>query len=200
MSLTSRVAIYGGTFDPPHNAHIRVAAAALEQFALSEIVFVPTGVAPDKSSEVELSKEHRYRMVMRAVHGMDRVSVSRIEIDRAGPSYTVDTLRQMRDDYGQGICFVIGADRMLHIDSWKEADALLRLVPFLVAPRLDVPMDAFARPPFDAADVHVIEMERIDVSSTDLRERAHRGESIDRWVPASVAAYIRENALYSPRS
>ncbi|MBN1858208.1 nicotinate (nicotinamide) nucleotide adenylyltransferase [Candidatus Bipolaricaulota bacterium] len=194
--MTNRVGIYGGTFDPPHNAHIRVAAAALEQFALSEVIFVPTGLAPDKSSEVELSKEHRYRMVSSAVHGMKRVSVSRIEMDRPGPSYTVDTLREMREDYPQGICFVIGADRMLHIDSWKEADELLRLVPFIVAPRLDVPMNAFARPPFDAARVFVLEMEKIDVSSTELREAAHRGESIDRWIPATVAAYIREHGLY----
>jgi len=194
--LRGRVGLFGGTFNPPHNAHILVATNALEQFELSAVVFVPNGTPPDRPDEPRPSSEDRLRMVTAAVDGRARFSVSRVEIDRNGPSYTIDTIRALQDDYSQGICFIIGADSLIRVGTWKEPAAVVASVPFIVAPREGVPLDAFEREPFDSASVHVIDMPEVEVSSTLLREKAQRGESIEAWVPKQVAEYIERNGLY----
>ncbi len=196
MSLRGRVGLFGGTFNPLHNAHILVARTALEQFELSRVIFIPAGIPPHKRLPNGVTKEDRYRMVKAAVECEDGFSVSRIEIDREGPSYTIDTIRALKDDYPEGICFIVGADRLLEIDTWKEAEELLASVPFIIAPRPGVPLSAFREPPFDRASIHPLDMPEIDLSSTSLREMVREGEGIDRFVPAEVAAYIIEHGLY----
>ncbi|MBU0595248.1 nicotinate-nicotinamide nucleotide adenylyltransferase, partial [Candidatus Bipolaricaulota bacterium] len=124
---------------------------------------------------------------------------SRIEIDRDGPSYTIDTIQALKDDYAQGICFIVGADRLLELDTWKEPDALLQSVPFVIAPRAGVSVEAFCLPPFDIATIHTLDMMEVDLSSSWLREKVHRGEAIDEWVPSAVARYVREHGLYRDR-
>jgi nicotinate-nucleotide adenylyltransferase len=194
--LRGRVGLFGGTFNPLHNAHLKVARTALEQLGLSEVVFIPNGIPPHKPIQPTVDKEDRLRMVSEAIADDPRLSVSRIEVDREGPSYTIDTIRALSHDYSQGICFIIGADRLLQIETWKEPEALLRSVPFVLAPRGGVNMRLFREPPFDGAELYVLEMEEVDLSSTHLRAKIRRGESIEGLVPASVARYVADHGLY----
>lgn len=199
MNLTGRVGLFGGTFNPLHNAHIEVARAALRQYELSGIVFIPNGIPPHKEQGLRLEKEERFEMVRRAIESMPEFTVSRVEVDREGPSYTIDTIRALADDYPQGMCFIVGADRLLKIDTWREPHELLRSVPFIIAPRSGVSLDVFDVSPFREAVIVPLQMDDVDLSSSGLRERVQRGESIREWVPEQVAEYIEEHKYYRKR-
>ena len=138
-------------------------------------------------------------MVHAAIEDEMGFGISRIELDREGPSYTIDTIRALKDDYAEGICFIVGADRLLDISTWREPETLLGSVPFVIAPREGLSGDAFDLSPFDVARIHPLVMEEVDLSSSWLREKVARGEPIDKWVPPAVAAYIEENGLYRNR-
>jgi nicotinate-nucleotide adenylyltransferase len=200
LSYRNRVGLFGGTFNPPHAAHLLVAEAALSQMDLVEVVFIPCGIPPHKEVEDGVSKQDRYEMVKRTVGGYPRLSVSRIEIDRGGSSYTIDTVRALQGTYPQGMVFVVGADLLLEIETWKEPDALLSAVPFLVAPRNGIRREAFSVPPFADATIQFLEMEEVDLSSSWVRARVRRGEPIEGWVPPEVVSYIAERGLYGYRS
>lgn len=191
--------LFGGTFNPLHNAHIEVARAALRQYELSRIVFIPNGIPPHKEQGLRLEKEERFEMVRRAIESMPEFTVSRVEVDREGPSYTIDTIRALEDDYPQGMCFIVGADRLLKIDTWREPHELLRSVPFIIAPRSGVSLDVFDVSPFREAVIVPLQMDDVDLSSSGLRERVQRGESIREWVPEQVAEYIEEHKYYRKR-
>jgi nicotinate-nucleotide adenylyltransferase len=196
LSLEGSVGLFGGTFNPLHNAHIQVALTALEQYGLTEILFIPNGIPPHKQALDGVTKEDRYRMVKAAIGPYGRFRVSRIEIDRDGPSYTIDTIRALKDDCKEGICFIVGADRLLEIETWREPEALLRSVPFVLAPRSGVSLDLFNDPPFDVATIYRLDMTEVDLSSSWMREKIHRGEDITSSVPAEVVRYIKEHGLY----
>jgi len=196
LSLHGKVGLFGGTFNPLHEAHLLVARVALTQCALSEVLFVPAGIPPHKEVEDGIHKEDRYEMVRRAIADTPGLGVSRIEIDRDGPSYTIDTIRSLRIAYPEGLAFIVGAELLLQIETWKEPKALLGSVPFIVAPRDGIPREAFARAPFDRAELHFLGMEEVDLSSTWVRERLRRGEAVDAWVPRPVVDYIAERRLY----
>ena len=191
--------LFGGTFNPLHNAHLEVAKTALNQYELSGIVFIPNGIPPHKERVMDGDKEARYEMVRLAVESIPEFDVSRIEVDREGPSYTIDTIRALKDDYPQGICFIVGADRLLKLDTWKEPHELLRSVPFIIAPRSGVSLDIFDVSPFSEAVIVPLQMEDVDLSSSGLRDRIQRGESIREWVPQQVAEYIEEHKYYRKR-
>ena len=199
MNLKGRVGLFGGTFNPLHNAHLKVARTALDQYELSSIVFIPNGIPPHKEKVLGGDKEARFEMVRLAVEPFPEFTVSRIEVDREGPSYTIDTIRALKDDYPQGICFIVGADRLLKLDTWKEPHELLRSVPFIIAPRSGVSLDVFDVSPFREAMIVPLEMEDVDLSSSGLRERAQRSESIREWVPEQVAEYIEKHKYYRNR-
>ena len=195
-SLKGRVGVLGGTFNPVHNGHLLIAEAALRQYELSAILFVPNGVTPDRQKVEIPDKEDRFRMVEAAVAGDPRLAVSRIEVDREGPSYTIDTIRALKEDYRQGIGFIVGADCLAEIDRWKEPEAIVASVPLIVAPRAGIPSSAFEGKLFDGASIWPLEMTEVSVSSTDLRDSVRRGESIADSVPPLVAEYIGEHGLY----
>ena len=196
MNLGNRVGLFGGTFNPLHNAHLLVAERALQQYALSEVVFIPSGIPPHKQVEDGIDKEDRYEMVGQAITSNDRFSVSRIEIDREGPSYTIDTIRSLKRVYRQGVCFIVGADLLLQIETWKEPQELLTSVPFIIAPRDGVCKEAFLSPPLDRAEVHFLAMKEVDLSSSWVRERVKDGEAIQDWVPPVIAEYIEQHGFY----
>jgi nicotinate-nucleotide adenylyltransferase len=198
LTLRHRVGLFGGAFDPPHRAHLLVAQQALAECGLERVLLIPNGIPPEKSTRPQ-TKEDRFRMVQLLVRGRRGLSASRIEIDREGPSYTIDTIRAMKDDYSQGLCFILGADRLLGIHTWKESRALLRSVPFIVAPRDGIPWSAFGGSPYDEAVLHLLEMEPVDLSSSFVREKVANGEDIEEWVPRGVAAYVRSRGLYRER-
>ena len=196
MNLGNRVGLFGGTFNPLHNAHLLVAERALQQYALSEVVFIPSGIPPHKQVEDGIDKEDRYEMVGQAIASNSRFSVSRIEIDREGPSYTIDTIRSLKRVYLQGVCFIVGADLLLQIETWKEPQELLASVPFIIAPRDGVCKEAFLRPTFDRAELHFLAMKEVDLSSSWVRERVKDGEAIQDWVPPVIAEYIEQHGFY----
>jgi nicotinate-nucleotide adenylyltransferase len=199
LNWKGRTGIFGGTFNPPHNAHLLVARTALRQAELSRILFVPSGIPPHKEIDDGVSKEDRFAMVSRGVAPYSRLAVSRIEIDREGPSYTIETIRALRDVHPEGICFIVGADLLAQIETWREPDALLASVPFLIAPRNGVPPARFEQPPFEKATLRFLDMDPVDLSSTQVRERVRRGEPIEEDVPRAVVEYIQAHHLYRDR-
>ena len=199
LNLENSVGLFGGTFNPLHDAHILVAEKALEQYALREVVFIPSGVPPHKEVEGGVSKEDRYEMVKRVTARSAAFSVSRIEIDHKGPSYTIDTIRALRSCYPTRLCFILGADLLVQIETWKESGTLLDSIPFIVAPRHGIDRTLFSASPFDSAEIHFLEMKEVDLSSKWIRERIERGDGIEDWVPAEVAEYINTQRLYRSR-
>jgi len=199
LNLENRIGLFGGTFNPLHNAHLVVAERALVQYALAEVVFIPSGIPPHKQVEDGVNKQDRYEMVEKAIASDSRFSVSRIEIDREGPSYTIDTIRTLKKVYPQGVCFIVGADLLQQIETWKEPQELLASVPFIIAPRDGVCKEAFSRPPFDRAKLHFLAMKEVDLSSSWVRERVREGEKIQQWVPPVVAEYIVQHGFYQGR-
>ena len=196
MNLSGRIGLFGGTFNPLHSAHLLVAQTAYEQFGLSQVVFIPSGIPPHKEILANVTKEDRYAMVNAAIAQFPHFSVSRIEIDRGGLSYTIDTIRALESDYSQGLCFIVGADLLLQIETWREPDKLLESVPFVIAPRNGIAKDLFAAPPFDRAQISFVEMEEVDLSSTWVRDQIRHGGGIPDCVPEPVASYIEEHGLY----
>lgn len=194
--MKGRVGVLGGTFNPIHNGHLLIAEAALREYELSLVLFVPNAIRPGSKKPLRPGKEDRFRMVQLAVADDPKLEVSRIEVDRGGPSYTIDTIRALKEDYRQGIGFIVGADCLLQIDRWKEPEAIIASVPLIVAPRSGVASSSFERKLFDEGSVWPLNMPEVNLSSTVLRERVRRGESIADSVPACVAAYIVEHGLY----
>jgi nicotinate-nucleotide adenylyltransferase len=171
----------------------------MEQFGLAEIVFIPSGTPPHKKVAGRVDKEMRYTMVKDAISTTPYFSVSRIEIDRHGPSYTIDTIEAMREVYPQGLCFIVGADLLADIETWKKPEVLLRSIPFVVAPRARITREAFTSPRFGGARIHWLRMQQVDLSSSWVRKRIRQGQPIEKWVPEEVVKYIRQHGLYQDR-
>ncbi len=199
MSLKGRTGLFGGTFNPIHIGHLRVAEEALRHFGLREVVFLPTGVPPHRAVDEGVPAEARYEMVRLAVAGHPHFSVSRIEVDRPGPCYTVDTIAAMKELHPEGIAYIVGADIFSRIETWHDWPRLLRSCPFIVAPRPGISPATFRRPPFDRAEVHLLPMPLIAVSSSEVRRRYREGLPVEGLVPPGVDAWIRSHGLYGVR-
>lgn len=201
--------VFGGTFDPIHLAHLAVAQEAAEALGLERILFVPAGQPPHKPDRVITPGDHRLAMVQLAIAGNDRFAVDRLELDRDGPSYTVDTLQELRASRvaaGQtpDLTLVLSAEAFLGLLTWHEPRRVLELARLVVAPRDGYPD---AGPTFleehlpDLADRAIfLDAPSLRLSASDLRERAAAGRSLRYLVPDAVAAYIGDHALYrNPR-
>lgn len=199
MNSSIDVGVFGGTFNPIHNAHLTVAEKAKQQFELGKVIFVPSKTPPHKRDQVIPSVEHRYNMVELAITGINYMEISSIEMERSGPSYTIDTLKEMETDFGR-IAFIVGADNLIQIETWKEPEALLTICPFLVAPRRGYGVKDFQDGIFQGKDLRFLEMEEISISSTEIREKYRDGATVDHLVPPSVRSYIEEKGLYTPAS
>jgi nicotinate-nucleotide adenylyltransferase len=190
------VGLLGGAFDPPHRGHVELARDALSRFDLEHLVVVVTGRPPHKL--VETGAEARLRLAEAAFGGLDDVEVSRWEIDRADPSYTVDTVRWAKDRWAD-VAFVVGADEFCGFLDWKDPDGMLEHARLLVASRpgfpherLDRVLAGLARP----ERVEFFEIQPLPISSSEIRARVARGEQIDHLVPPAVANLIEELGLY----
>lgn len=194
-----RLGVLGGTFDPLHWAHLLMAEEARTRFDLEKVLFIPAGQPPHKDYAVS-DPEDRYAMALLGAASNPAFEVSRMEIDRQGPSYSADTLRELRNRYGAntGIHFILGADEALDLPNWHDAESLPGLARFLVVPRPGFDLAALkSRLPgrfYDALDF--LPMTPIDISATDIRARVASGGSIAYLVPESVEAYIRKRGLY----
>jgi nicotinate-nucleotide adenylyltransferase len=201
-----RLGVMGGTFDPVHYGHLVTAEEARAQFRLDQVLFVPNRYPPHKSLDGVSSPEHRYTMALMATVTNPYFGVSRMEIDRQGPSYTIDTLLALRVEYAaRDLFYITGADSILQIvrGEWERAAELLTLCQFIAASR-----PGFALQPDELArrnvtgnplqNVHVMEIPALAISSTDIRARVATGRPIKYLLPEAVETYIIKHGLYRP--
>jgi nicotinate-nucleotide adenylyltransferase len=198
------VGILGGTFNPPHVAHLVMAQEARDQLGLDRVVLVPAGVPPHKDVRgVDPGPAARLELCRLAVAGDAGLGVSEVELERAGPSFTVDTLRLLHErDPEQELTFIVGGDMAATLPSWREPEAVLSLARLAVAERSGVRRDVLAERLSGLAGADRIaffEMPRLDVSSSDLRARVATGRPIRHLVPDAVAAVIAQRGYYRAR-
>ena len=199
----SRIGIMGGTFDPIHYGHLAAAEAARVEFGLSKVIFIPAGSPPHKQSQKISDAEHRYSMTALATSSNSGFEVSRLEVDKAGITYTFNTMKELRSIYGEApaIYFITGADAVLELLTWYKIGELLTLCKFI----------AVTRPGFDIrkleqkiaeitskydGEIICLEVPLLEISSTDIRERIRSGKPVKYLLPEEVEAYIHKNGLY----
>ncbi|MDR2374575.1 MAG: nicotinate-nucleotide adenylyltransferase [Bifidobacteriaceae bacterium] len=184
----------GGTFDPIHHGHLVAASEAAAVFDLAEVVFVPTGQPVFKHGQPVTAAEHRYLMAVIATASNPRFSVSRVDIDRDGPTYTIDTLRDLRAERPDAeLFFITGADAMGEILAWKDTAGLFELAHFVGVTRPGHTLHARGLP---QSDVSLLEVPALAISSTDIRRRAGEGHPIWYLVPDGVVQYTAKHGLY----
>jgi len=200
VSAARRLGLFGGAFDPPHVAHVALAWAAVSQLALDELRVCPTGRAWHKSRPLS-DAHHRLAMARLAFSEVPGVVVDDRELRRDGPTYTVDTLRELHHEHPQDtLVLVIGADQADTFDQWRESDEIARLAIISVAvrPRADEPAGTVDASRLPGGQWLPISLRLLSVSATDIRARRASGLGIDHLVPASVARYIDQHHLYLP--
>lgn len=191
-----RLGVMGGTFDPIHYGHLVTAEEALDQFELEGVVFVPTGLPWMKEHEVVSPAEDRYLMTVIATASNPLFSVSRIEVDREGPTYTVETLRALKSEQDADLYFITGADAILEIVQWKDRAELFDLARFIAATRPGYDMAGFEVPGEARDAVTMMRIPALAISSTDIRARVKAGGPIRYLVPEGVKSYIEKAGLY----
>lgn len=190
-----KIGFLGGSFDPVHSGHLAVAQDVRNRLALDRMVLVPAAQAPLKANGVQASAEDRLAMLRLAIQDESGLAVDDCELQRPGVSYTIDTVRELRRRYpGDDLYWVIGADQVEKLESWKDAGELVQLVQFV----------GVARPGFllktpeglAGLRIHQCETRRMDVSSSEIRRRIREGRSLENLCPQKVVAYITEKGLY----
>ncbi len=196
------VGVMGGTFDPIHNGHLAVAREVSRRLGMERVVFVPAGQPWLKSARAVTPAALRFEMVRLAIRRYRHFEVSRIEIDRAGPTYTIDTIRQMQAEHGPGheFYFITGWDSLKQLPLWRDADLLVQLCRLVAVPRPGVTAPDISRLeaaiPGISERLMLLDRPQIEISSTEIRERLARGQPIASMVPVAVERYIREHGLY----
>ncbi len=216
-----RIGLFGGTFDPIHNGHLRAALDTCESFSLDRCILIPAAKPPHKAGKPVSGVDHRLAMARIAVEGLEALAVSEAEARRAGPSFTIDTVRHFQHEFKEGtsLFLILGADTFFEIDTWHAWQELAESIPFLVMTRpgdseadFVSSLDTFissriaegyrynrdrrgffhpGRPP-----IQYVPVTMLDISSTDIRSRIGRGRSIRFLLPEKVERYIREKGLY----
>ena len=219
-----RIGLLGGTFDPVHNCHLSIAGQAQRALSLDRVIFIPSGAPPHKSRESLAPAHHRLRMVQHAVAELPNFTVLDVEASAPQTSYTIDTIRTLRETEKSELWFIIGLDAFLEIAGWKSAETLLTLTNFLVLSRPHVPFSRTASlallPPLpvtqlqqlDAgqqrrldlpigpkATITFLRIDPCEVSSSGVRERIRTGADVTDWLPPPVHSYIIQHNLYVPR-
>jgi nicotinate-nucleotide adenylyltransferase len=192
--MAQRVGIMGGTFDPIHHGHLVAASEVASLFDLDEVIFVPTGEPWQKSERRVSPAEHRYLMTVIATASNPRFWVSRVDIDRPGPTYTIDTIRDIgRQRPDAELFFITGADALAQILSWKEAEETLRRARFIgvTRPGYELTVDHL---PTDS--VTLLDVPAMAISSSDCRDRVAAGQPVWYLVPDGVVQYINKHGLY----
>ena len=201
MDRIVRLGILGGTFDPIHHGHLVAAEEACHQLALDRVLFVPAGSPPHKPSRPISPAHHRLRMLELAIAGKPYFALSRVDVDRPGPCYTVDTLELLQAQWGSQstLFFIEGADSLADILTWYRPRRLIELAELAIVGRPGVEIDLAEleqKLPGLTARTHWVQMPLLEISSSDLRARVCEGRSISYLVPPVVEAYIQEHGLY----
>lgn len=188
-----RIGLLGGSFDPPHNGHLLAAGDAFDALSLDRLIFVPAAVQPLKIGKIAATPEQRLSMVRRLVEGDERFDVSAVEIERGGLSYTVDTLADLAGRWPSAELFwLIGADAVRTFDKWREPGKIVELATVVVLQRAGDAAGTGTMP----GTPRWLSTRRIDISSTEIRERVREGKSIRGFVPDAVADFIAAEQLY----
>lgn len=201
-----RIGVMGGTFDPIHQGHLVTAEEAWKQFGLDLVLFVPSGHPPHKEERESLDPEYRYLMTVIATATNPHFSVSRMEVDREGPSYTIDTVKEIHRVYGRNtaVFFITGADAILEILTWRKPEELLHECTFIAATRPGYDLKKLEESLPEAEKerhetdprVRTMEVPALAISSTDIRLRVKTGRPIRYLVPEGVAEFIKKNGFY----
>lgn len=202
MAKKCRIGIMGGTFDPIHLGHLVTAEAVRIKYGLERVVFIPAGMPPHKQGAKITPALQRYIMVVLATSSNPYFTVSPIEVNRPGPSYTIDTIRELRTMCGAQteLFFITGADAIQELAAWKDIKELLTMCHFIGATRpgclstIDAVIAKLGT--LGRRRIHRLATPELDISSTDIRERVRQGRSIKYIVPESVEAYIKKEGLY----
>jgi nicotinate-nucleotide adenylyltransferase len=194
-AVPRRIGVMGGTFDPVHHGHLVAASEVASRFSLDEVVFVPTGTPWQKTDRPVSPAEDRYLMTVIATASNPRFSVSRVDIDRDGPTYTIDTLHDLRKRFegGSELFFITGADALSAILGWHRSADLFALAHFVGVTR---PGHQLTDSGFPDGSVSLVEVPALAISSTDCRERVRAGEPVWYLVPDGVVQYISKRRLY----
>lgn len=195
--LARRVGVFGGAFDPPHVAHVALARAAVEQLQLDELRIFPTGDAWHKANVLSPA-QHRLAMARIAFDDLPHTIVDERELHRPGPTYTIDTLRELKAEQPQAELFLImGEDQAVSLTRWREWQAIPALATICMAARASTNADAPRALPVEA-ELKLLRMPEMPESATEVRERVAAHEGIDHLVPRGVARYIDQHSLYRP--
>jgi nicotinate-nucleotide adenylyltransferase len=192
--MQRKIGVMGGTFDPIHNGHLVAASEVAHRFGLDEVIFVPTGQPWQKSERAVSKAEDRYLMTVVATASNPRFSVSRVDIDRPGPTYTADTLSDLHAEYPEAeLYFITGADALSQILTWHRLEELFRLAHFVGVTRPGYTLDDDHLPD---GSVTLVEVPAMAISSTDCRRRVQEGRPVWYLVPDGVVQYISKRKLY----
>jgi len=196
------IGVLGGTFDPIHVGHLLVAEEARARLNLAEVLFVPAGQPWLRLNNAILPAEHRVEMVRLAIAGKPYFKLSTMEIERPGPTYTVDTMAELHAQLGVGdeLFFILGWDSLTQLPQWREPSRLIKLCRLAAVPRVDYPVPDLgsleAAIPGLSQQVILLDEPHIDISASEIRRRVARGLSIHQLVPKPVERYIKEHGLY----
>ena len=193
--MNKKIGIIGGSFNPPHYAHLFMGIEVLYRFNLEKVLFIPANIPPHKEENL-ISAYHRLKMVELAIESEKKFQVSDMEIRRGGISYTIDTLRDLKREYDEGweIYFIAGSDSALDLPNWREPEAILELCTFTVFERPNYP---FIKVKSDfRRKMLLVDSLLLDISSQEIRRRIREGRPVKYLLPLSVEKYISENSLY----
>ena len=190
-----RIGIYGGSFDPVHYGHLLLAESAREQLGLDKVLLMPAATAPHKRAQESAPADARIEMLELAIGGHAALEISRLEIDRGGVSYTVDTLSALRAEHPEAeLVLLVGGDTLADMPNWKDPEKVVSLARIAVVDRPGISIDAVELP---GAEVLSVSMPQVDLSSREIRSRVARGESIRYRLPRGVEQYILHAGLYA---
>ena len=198
QSSAKKIGIMGGTFDPIHVGHLMIAEAVWNEYKLDRILFIPSA-NPTHKNKVMTSAKHRFNMTLLATCSNPHFEVSSIEMERSGPSYTVDTIKELKSMYGPDteFYFIMGADCIKELPTWHNIDELLTLCHFVATRRPSYTPDLkLIAQDYKGADISILETLELEISSTDIRQRIKKGYSIQYITTEQVQQYIRKEGLY----
>jgi len=197
------IGVLGGTFDPIHYGHLIIAEAAKARLDLTEVLFVPAGLPWLRMDSPLSAAEHRVQMVRLAIGDKPYFKLSTVEVERAGPSYTVETIAELKGQLGarDELFFILGWDSLAELPKWREPERLIKLCRLVAVPRVDQPKPDLksleAAIPGLAQRVILLDTPEVDISASEIRQRVAQGLAIGHLVPEPVARYIREQGLYT---
>lgn len=198
------ICLMGGTFDPIHYGHLVVAEEVRQQFALTKVIFIPAGRPPHKINNFISEPTHRVKMTRLAVASNPYFDVSTLEVERKGLSYTIDTVKEIKRLYGaEKVYFITGADAVMEIITWKEAEQLLSMCTFIAATRPGYDLHQLADtlkllPKAVLKNILPLEVPALSISSSDIRKRVKEGKSIKYLLPEAVEEYVLQTRIYHP--